>query len=262
MKSYLKIYARLLKMNFNVLLAYRIGFLNSVVGSIGWALFQIISIYLLTSRNTSFYGWSREQLILLGAIFNIFVGIFHAVFSRNFGRFSQIMNRGEFDLLLVKPVDPQFLTSLWWFSYSSLVRILIGAGFVVYLFNIMHMVLTFLSVIKFIVLIGFGICILYAVWLLVCTLIIWQTNLSNLVDFLYTINIVIRYPREMFQTANPVVFYFLLPLTFVIITPTKALLGNMSYVDLFGLIFFAVVFLFISRKFWNFALRFYTSASS
>lgn len=249
-------------MNFNVLLAYKIGFFNSVIGSFGWALFQMVSIYLLTSKNTGFYGWSREEMILLAAVFNIFVGIFHAIFSRNFGLFSQILNKGEFDSLLIKPADSQFLISFWRFSYSSLFRILLGAGFVIYILRTVNMALSLFSVIKFIIFLGFGVCILYSIWLLVCTIIIWQTNLSNLVDFLYTFNIVIRYPREMFQAAGSFTLYFLLPLTFVIVTPTKALLGKMSSVDLLGLIFFAVILLFISRKFWRFALRYYTSASS
>lgn len=87
MKHYFNIYKQLLKLNLQVNLAYRVGFINNLIASIGWGLFQILMIYLLTAKVKSIYGWSREGLILLSAVFNIFVGIFHAVFSRNFGRF-------------------------------------------------------------------------------------------------------------------------------------------------------------------------------
>lgn len=56
-------------------------------------------------------------------------------------------------------------------------------------------------------------------------------------------------------------FVFLLPLTLVITTPAKVLLQRLDITTL--LIFFGLAALLVtlSRKFWKFALRYYTSAN-
>ncbi len=246
-------------MNFEVLTIYRSNFINSVLSTIVWGSMSFVSILLLTSRVNTVYGWTRSDLLLLTAIYNIIIGIFHTVFSRNFDRFSRIIHFGELDSLLVKPLDSQFLVSFWFFSYTSIFRIV--AGIVVAAIILQSQTLNLLNVGIFVILIFVSISLMYSIWFLPSILIIKYSNLSNLVDLLYQINNFTRFPQELFKQLNIVVFSLLIPVTIAITTPTKFLISKASYADFFLLAGISMVFLICTRLAWKYALRFYSSAS-
>lgn len=249
-------------MNFALIVAYRMSFINSVISTIGWGFFQIIWIYMLTYRTKSVFGWSRNELIILAICYVIIVAVFHLLFSRNFERLSRIIDRGRLDTILLKPVDPQFLISVWIIHYANIFRIAMGCFFLFYLINNSHITVSTLNVIGFFVLIVFGLVLLYSLWFIFSTLLIWFPQLTNLVDFLFTINGMSRYPTEMIKTLPFYLLPVLIPFTITIVTPTKALLGKVLTGDIVNLILITLALFYFSRVFWKFALRYYTSASS
>src|SRR3989344_7547774 len=109
MKRYFRIYKQLCIISLSELLAYRGNFLNSLISSLVWGAFSIVSILLLTAKTKSVFGWTREEIILLTCSYSMLIGIFHLVFSRNFEYFSRIMDLGQLDTFLLKPLDSQFL---------------------------------------------------------------------------------------------------------------------------------------------------------
>jgi len=103
--------------------------------------------------------------------------------------------------------------------------------------------------------------ILYSLWLMIMTLTVWYTKLSNLVDFLYEAHNVAKYPQEIYHGLNFVTYLVIFPLTLVVVIPTKALLQKVLLGDLLWPVITAVVLFYVARNFWKFALRSYTSAS-
>lgn len=259
---YLRVYIMLMKLNISVLFSYRGNFINSFIGSFLFGIFIFISIALLTTNISTLYGWSRDEIIFLSVGYSIAIGFFHTLFSRNFERFSRIIHFGELDTILIKPLDSQFLISLWEVNYTSLIRVLAGIVLAAYFIHKLGISITLLTVSGYLILLLCGILIFYSVWFIIITLTIWFTRLSNIVELLYNVNTVSRFPREIYRDVTGFFFYILIPLTFVVITPTKVLFQTATINDVLGLLFFAVVFFTISRKFWKFALRYYTSASS
>src|SRR5256885_10895077 len=105
-QRYIALYAHLIRLNFIRTIAYRLNFINGTIASIFWAIFSIVAIYILTSRSSFVFGWSRQELFILIGVFNILVGgIFRMLFANNFERFAHIIRFGELDALLLKPVD-------------------------------------------------------------------------------------------------------------------------------------------------------------
>src|SRR5258708_17314533 len=127
MKRYLAIYHCLLTLNYHRALIHKADFYNGLFSSIIWGIFSILATYVLTSRSSSVFGWSRAELFVLIGVFNILVGsIFRMFFSRNFDRFAHVIQYGELDGLLLKPLNPQFALSFWYISYHSLVRLVLS----------------------------------------------------------------------------------------------------------------------------------------
>lgn len=262
MKKYLKVYKTLLKMNLSVLIMYRANFYNSLIASIAWGLFSLFSIVLLTSKATIVFGWKREELLLLNGLYGIIVGIYHVFISRNFERFSNIIHFGQLDSLLIKPIDSQFLLSFWLIGYATFSRVIIAFVYTWYISNQLHISPTFFSVISIAILMIFSLVLLYSIWYIVITLTIWQTRLSNLTELMFTITGTARYPQEMLHQLTSYVFVFLIPITLIINVPAKAYLAKLQTVDVVWLVVLSVGLFLVSRKFWKFALRFYTSASN
>ncbi len=262
MKRYIRIYKTLLKLNYIRFTIYRIDFLNGLISSLLWAAFSIITIYALTSKSSSVFGWSREELFILIGVFNIMIGgLFRMYFSKNFDRFAQIIQRGELDGLLLKPLDSQFSLSFWYISFYGVVRVVAAVIFTFYMLQQTGIGLTFLTLLQFIALGFLGLTILYSLWFIVLTITIWHPDLNNLVETLYAVDTLTRYPPQILNEFKILIFYVLLPFTLVVSIPTKALLQKATFFDMSLIIIVAFGLLYFSRRFWKFALRYYTSAS-
>ncbi|MBI2033044.1 MAG: ABC-2 family transporter protein [Candidatus Levybacteria bacterium] len=261
MTHYLTIYLISLRLNFLRLLEYRANFVNSTISSVGWGVFSVIVIFLLTAKVPHFFGWTRNELLVLSACVNIFFGFFRGMFSGNFETISVVVKFGKLDGYLTKPVNSQFLISTTYMTLTGLFRVVLGALFLWYLLYIFNMPVNIFDVLLFMLLLGLGIILLYSLWFIVITLTIWYPNLSNIVGLMYAFDSTIRYPQEMYKQLQGV-FFFIFPFTLVIIPATKALLHKVTIIEVLSLLLFSLVFLYLSNLFWRYALRFYTSASS
>lgn len=260
LKKYTAFYLLFLRMNFSQVLDNRMGFFNDMLSSFIWSFFSIFTLVIITAKTKVIFGWTREELLILAAMYNVFIGFFHFLFSGNFNEFINVMHFGELDTVLTKPVDTQFLLSFRYVRYNNLLRALIGIVVVITFLFYLHISITLQSVITCFILLCFGIVILYAIWFSILTLTVRYTNLSNLLDFLYTMNSMLRYPKEVYQHASFVIFFLFFPMTILFSTSVRGLLGKVQMVDVLILIITTFIALVLSRLWWKFALRFYTSA--
>jgi ABC-2 type transport system permease protein len=252
----------LLRLNFMKLFAYRADLISGCIAHSIWASFVIIQMLLLTSKTSHVFGWSRNELLLLSAMYNIVFSFFYLLFSRGFSTLSTTILYGRLDGILTKPIDSQFLLTSLYITYTHLIRLVIGSGFLVYMLNLLHIRVTPFLFIGFLSLVFFSVMILYSVWMIVMTLTIWFPKLSNLSDLLYQVNGVARFPQEIYRGASSYLLFVLFPLTLIVTTPVKFLLQKALFGDIFALMVSAMTLWFISRLFWRFALRYYTSASN
>jgi ABC-2 type transport system permease protein len=183
------------------------------------------------------------------------------LFSRNFERFSETIHFGRLDSILIKPIDSQFLLSFWLVDYPSLIRFFLSAPLLYYFIVQNHVSVTAVSFLSFVLLLCLSVVLLYSIWFLVITLTIWFTRLSNLVEILFYVTGFARFPKEMFAHLKNVLYYLVLPLSLLVTVPTKTLLQKVTVSDFVMLAILAFGLFFLSRKFWQFALRYYGSAS-
>lgn len=260
MKKYLSIYYHLSNMNFSQLLMYRSNLINSLVSNAIWGTFSILLVVILTSRTSSVFGWTRYEISLLFGIYNVYLGLFYALFARTFERFSPIIDKGELDFVLLKPIDSQFLMSFTFVNHPALLRVAVGLIFTVWIIIQMHLVLSLMTYFLFVILMIAGVAIMYSLWYLFLTCLIWWTNLTNLVGLLYELNNLTRYPQQMYKATSGLLANAILPLTLVITTPALILVNKVNLENIILVLFFAAFFVFLSRVFWKFALKYYTSA--
>ncbi|MCX6732397.1 MAG: ABC-2 family transporter protein, partial [Candidatus Roizmanbacteria bacterium] len=256
-----RMYMAILKINLVYLLTYRANFINNIISALAWGAFQVIWIALLTGKRGTVFGWTPDDMILLTFGYFMVLGIFHFLFSRNFDMFSRIIDRGEFDAILLKPIDSQFHATMRIASYANLIRALVGLVLIIIWIVIKHYTVTPLQVILFSIYICVGVMTLYSIWLIFITTLIWYPNLSNMTDLLYTVNGLARYPGEMIRSSGKVILYILIPLALSISAPMKILLHKNALEDVVILTVSGLSLFIVSRMFWKHSLKFYKSAS-
>jgi ABC-2 type transport system permease protein len=244
------------------LLTYRASFINSLISAIGFGIISFLMIVLLTAQTPVIFGWKREELMLMMGVYNILIGgLFNVFITSNFHLFAENIDRGRLDYVLLRPIDSQFILSCLRISYAHLARVIMGVVVCFYVFQLLHLSMTLPQLLSFFIFAFFGLMMVYSLWYIVMTLSIWNTQLSNLVDLMYHMNDLSRFPPQMYNVVRNYLF-FIIPYTFIIVSPLKVLLRKVTVYDAAGLIFFAFFLFYFSRRFWQFALRYYTSASS
>lgn len=262
MKKYIRVYASLLLFNWSAMLVYRMDFFTKLMTSIIYTTYHVLAIFILTNTVSSVFSWSRNELLLLASTYSVFIGLFHAFISRNIHRLSEEIYYGRLDYMLVKPIDSQFAASLWTVDFISFFRIVMGLLLSWYFVGVLQLAITPLILLWYWVFIFVGLCILYSIWLSVISITIFNPRLSNLIDLLYHVSELTRYPQEMYQHVSMIIYPLLFPFIFILIPPTKILLQQYSVAQGIQAVSVAIAFLLVSRLIWTQSLKHYASASS
>ena len=104
--------------------------------------------------------------------------------------------------------------------------------------------------------------IYYSFNLALMTLGVWLVRVDNLWVLGESIMQIARYPVDIYQGILKRLFVYAVPLAFLATMPARQLVLGFDGAMLMLGIAWAAVFLILSRVFWRFAMRHYTSASS
>ena len=107
-----------------------------------------------------------------------------------------------------------------------------------------------------------SICILYSLWFFISTTTIWFVKTWNATEVLRSFLYIGRFPLNSFSFSLRIFFSIFIPIAFLTTIPSEVFLRTSQVWEILLQVIVASVFLFTSRKFWLFALRFYSSASS
>lgn len=243
-------------------LAYRGSFIVGVISNILWISLALVSISIVTYQSPVVGGWTRYELFLVQGVYSIVLGMMYFLFIANFRNVTRLIRFGDLDFIIVKPYDSQYLVSIGRFSLYSLARIVSGVLLVVYMMQVLDIMPSVQTIIFFSLFLVSGMVIVYSLWFGLTTTLIWLTDLFNLDELFVQITGATRYPLVVLKYISHMLFYVTLPLVVITTVPAQTLLQKMDTSLAVWSVALAIVFFIASRKFWFFALRYYTSASS
>jgi ABC-2 type transport system permease protein len=123
---YARIYGIQFKNNWVREAVYRTNFLTSVAVDLVWMAVEMSLFSVLYANVPLLAGWTKEQVFFFLGIFFASDAIFTTLFQRNFWAFSDLVNKGELDILLTKPVHPLFLALTRWISLTACFNVVLG----------------------------------------------------------------------------------------------------------------------------------------
>jgi ABC-2 type transport system permease protein len=241
-------------------LEYRLNFVFAALGSLGGLAGSLFSLSLFYRGGYTFAGWRWEEALVVVGFFTLLEGISNAFLASSLDQIVKHVEKGTLDFVLLKPISAQFWLSTHRISLWGIPNILFGAAIIFYAG--FKLGLPWTAYFASLVPLACGILILYSLWFMMSTTSVWFTKIYNLTAVLKGILEAGRFPMVAYPVAYQFFFTFIIPIAFLTTIPAEVLLSRGSPQSTAIACLLTLVLLWISNRFWRFALRFYTSASS
>jgi ABC-2 type transport system permease protein len=262
MIRHLKVLAIYYRAAFLSQMEYRANFASSLFLSLLWPLWVVSLLGVFFYHSHDLGGWTFDEALLVVGLYDIFIGLQETILAPNIGQVTEHIRRGTLDFVLVKPANGQMLATLTACNLMRLSDVMIGFGLIAAGLYRMGHVPTFIQILTFSLMIPAGMVTMYSIWLLATTLAFWFVRMENFGEVFYAFYETGRFPVTVYNRWLRFVLTYIVPVAFLTTFPAATLLGKLSFYFVVGSIAIAAILFYVSSRFWNYAIRFYSSASS
>lgn len=256
---YFKIWIYLSRNSFLMVLNQKSVLLVFLAGKILRTLFFIAFLFFLVTGVEKLAGYNSSQVIFFFLTFLV-IDTTAQFFFREVYRFRTYVITGDFDLILVKPVN-------------SLFRVLMGGADIIDLITIPPLLATtlyfgyllspsFSQIILYILLILTGLLITAAFHIIVISMGIITLEVDHTIMIYRDITNMGRFPVDIYKQPLKGMLTYFIPVAIMMSLPAKVLMGFANIGSVLTAFIITFIFMFLSLRFWSFAMKKYTSASS
>ncbi len=245
-------------------LAYRSNFFISVLNSLLNLGTGVLGLVVVFGQVETIQGWTLNgTLALLGiyltasALRALFIG---PSLESLAGMDGEVWS-GQLDFTLLRPRNTQFLASFRRWRLLSLFDLVLGVGVLIVAVVGLGQAVTFGHLIAFVITLGAGVTILYAILLTFAGLVFWSPGVlfTWVFDGLFQLA---RYPIGLYPGWLRLVLTWIVPVGVITTVPVEALTGALSIEMLTGSVLLAMALLSAASLIFRAGLRRYASASS
>ena len=262
-KRYTKLYFILVKNSIMSQMEYRFNFFMACLIQLAYIGVKLTYVIVLYSADVSINGVTPDEMMIFIGTYSALSGIFVSFFLNNFSMLSHQIRTGELDMVIVKPVSLQFMTTLRRTDIGfALVSVITGGAMIIV--GWMRAGIQ-PSVINILVFLGFtisGIFLIYSVFLIPNIFAFWTIStrgINEIVNQMWDFN---NMPMIIYNNVIRAIGIFIVPIFIITNFGTLFILNKLSTIMIIWGITAPIAFFIISKKLWNFAVNFYSSASS
>jgi ABC-2 type transport system permease protein len=242
-------------------LEYRIDFLVEVVSALISFAAGLLVLDVMFLYTDGLGGWSFHQALALYGVYLFLEEFCWGFLTPNIGAVPDLIRKGDLDFLLMKPVNSLLQVSIRHFKVTGLFSYLLAGGVTLYAMSAMD-TLDIANVLALVLFLLCAMLIVYAIWALLHTLAFWLVKVENISQIFFAVFEVARFPVGAFPGVLRVFFTVVVPVAFMTTVPASAAAGTLDWRFAVAAPLIALGGLWLSHRFWQFALRHYTSASS
>lgn len=243
---------------------YPASFLMLSAGHFIGTFVDIIGIWVLFDRFKMVKGWTLPEVGLIYGIIHMGFALAEG-FSRGFDTFSLIVKNGDFDRLLLRPLNPLFQVAVREVHVMRVGRFL--QGLVVLLWSSSVLSISPLSTHTFVILfsiIGTG-CVFYGLFVIQAAISFWTIESLELINIATYGGVQTgQYPITIFDRVIRIAFTFIIPIACVAYYPIATILRHETLPIWAGMVLpcAGMIFLLIACQFWHLGVRHYRSTGS
>lgn len=215
--------------------------------------------YFLFSSTKTFLGYNKNEALLFIVTF-YFLSAFGQMILRETYRFRPRVISGELDYDLIRPVSPLLKNVFGGFDLQDFLTMPIILGVVVVVMS--HLNFNIFNVISYALLCVNTLLIITAIHILMIGLIILTPDVDHGLMIYRDLETMGRFPVDIYKEPLRQILTFVIPIGIMFTVPVKALLGLVSWQGVVSGLVVGLLSITLSFKFWNFAVKKYSSASS
>ncbi len=261
MRKYWRIYWSFFRTGFIADMEYRANFLFRVVTDTVWYAAQIIGFNVIFTHTKSIAGWDAEKTrVFLGLLF-VADAIYMIMLSDNLDKLTDRVRKGELDLLLVKPINSQFIVSLQRVSTSLITNLIMGICFLGYSFAQLPDA-SVPRLLWLLLMIPCGLVCLYSVRFMISATSVIFTKADNLQFLWHQVYRLGMRPDQIYSRWLRMIVLSVIPVAMIASVPARFVVGPPDWGLAAWTVGWSIFLIWCSSRYWKLALRFYTSASS
>lgn len=242
-------------------LEYRANFFSRILTDIFWYIAQIVTFEVLYQHTNKIGDWDVHQMrVFLGLLF-IIDAFYMIIIHENLEKLSEKVSKGELDLLLAKPVNSQFMITLQKANTALFGNLIIALSWLIYALNGLPD-FNYLRLLWLFILIPCSLVVIYSMRFMFSATAVIFTRSENLQFLWWQVYRLGMRPDSMYSPMIKWILLTVVPVGVVISLPARALLNPPELFYLAWPVIIVPVLLYGTHRFWNFALKFYSSASS
>jgi ABC-2 type transport system permease protein len=261
MKRHLRLILLFVRATVQVQLEYRSGVFGRTLANLLSTGTAVMLLWAMFQKVSSVGGWTFDQaLVLVGTVTTIEF-VVEIWFYPSLGKITTYVQRGEFDVLLLKPVASQFLVTFRYLLVTEFMGLLLGLGVIgAGMYRVGS--ITPVNILLLLVFLIAALVIIYSLYLALSTLAFWFTKIEEVASMIWLHSTAGSFPVAAYPPWARLLFTFVLPVAFVTNVPAEAATGRLSWEWGLGALAFASCMLGGATWLWSRAIRSYSSASS
>lgn len=222
-------------------------------------LFFFFLLFLVFKQNKVINQYNFNQAIIIYLTFNLIDTAAQTLF-REVYRFRPLVVSGNFDLILVKPLNSLLIVLLGGIDFIDLGFLIFYFFLLIFfllnqVFNLFFLFLYFLLLINAMILAT-------AFHILVLAFGILFTSVDHFIMIYRDLTSFGRFPFEIYRKSLRDILTFVLPVGVMFAFPPQALFGLLSIDKIIFAFLISLILLVFSLNFWHFALKKYQSGGS
>lgn len=241
---------------------YRADFFTRIAASLLGLLTTLGSLSIAFQYTTNLKGWSFSQTLVLLSVYYLMDGLIEMFIAPNMREIMNQVREGTLDFVLMKPVSSQFMATFRTLNVWRASSLLVGLGLMIYSVQRLALSVGLTQALTFAGTLAAGSAVVYAFWLALVTLTFWFTRLENIEQIVWQAFEAGRYPVEIYPVWLQSLLTYVIPITFIITVPAKALAGRLEPGFVVVALVVATLSVIASSAFWRFGLKSYTGASA
>lgn len=261
LKKYTSLYKAFFRASLIADLEFRSNFLIRILTDIFWYAAQITTFEVLFLHTDKIGDWNQAQTrVFLGVLF-VIDAVYMIVFSENLDRMSEKVRKGDMDLILTKPAESQFIISLQKVNTALFGNLILG---LIWFFWSLSQLPEFSwwRLLWLIVMVPCGVSVVYALRFSFSALAVIFAKSENIQFLWFQLYKLATRPDSIYFPWLKFILLTILPIGMIASVPARVLIDPPNILFPLWAVFLAPMLIYLSHRFWNFCLKYYSSASS
>lgn len=262
MTRYARLYLYFLRFSFSRAMEFRVDFFFRVgMDSLFYAV-QLAFFWVLYKHSPFMGGWDFDQALVFAA--GVFVtDALHMTFcANNTWWFPLLVNKGDLDYYLVRPVSSLFFLSLRDFAANSFLNLIIACGVLIWSLARYPDPLGAGTITLYVAMLVLGTFLYYVLNFLFLVPVFWLHNAAGMREAFFGVSRFSGRPDGIYRGWVRRVLTSVLPFALIISYPTRILFDGQTGMLVLHMVAVTVAAFAVLLLVWKLGLRAYASASS